>query len=53
MRLTDDGSITTPINWVKGDDVIVHPSVTNEEAKVRRPFVQSNPPPGGRFVVWR
>jgi alkyl hydroperoxide reductase subunit AhpC len=30
-------SITTPINWVKGDDVIVHPSVTNEEAKVCTP----------------
>ena len=30
-------SITTPINWIPGDDVIVHPGVSNEEAKTLFP----------------
>ena len=29
--------MTTPVNWNKGEDVIVHPSVTNEEAKTLFP----------------
>ncbi|EOO02357.1 putative mitochondrial peroxiredoxin prx1 protein [Phaeoacremonium minimum UCRPA7] len=29
----DKHKVTTPINWVPGDDVIVHPSVKNEQAK--------------------
>ncbi|KAI5124865.1 hypothetical protein M0805_007297 [Coniferiporia weirii] len=33
LQLGDKHRITTPVNWKKGDDVIVHPSVTNEEAK--------------------
>ncbi|KAK4223963.1 mitochondrial peroxiredoxin PRX1 [Podospora fimiseda] len=32
LQLGDKHRITTPINWVKGDDVIVHPSVQGEEA---------------------
>ena len=34
LQTGDRFRITTPINWNKGDDVIVHPSVSNEEAKV-------------------
>jgi alkyl hydroperoxide reductase subunit AhpC len=32
LQLGDKYRITTPGNWKKGDDIIVHPSVTNEEA---------------------
>ncbi|KAI9149102.1 peroxidase [Paramyrothecium foliicola] len=33
LQTGDKYKITTPINWVPGDDVIVHPSVKNEQAK--------------------
>ncbi|CAG8628453.1 13424_t:CDS:2 [Cetraspora pellucida] len=32
LQLGDKHRITTPANWKKGDDVIIHPSVSNEEA---------------------
>ncbi|KAI8070510.1 thioredoxin-like protein [Gongronella butleri] len=32
LQLGDQHRITTPANWQKGDDVIVHPSVSTEEA---------------------
>jgi len=32
LQLGDKHRITTPANWRKGDDVIVHPSVSNEKA---------------------
>lgn len=37
LQTGDKHRITTPINWVPGDDVIVHPSVSNEEAKTLFP----------------
>lgn len=37
LQLGDKHRVTTPINWVPGDDVIVHPSVSNEEAKTLFP----------------
>jgi alkyl hydroperoxide reductase subunit AhpC len=37
LQLGDKHRITTPVNWRKGDDVIVHPSVTDEEAKTLFP----------------
>ncbi|EMD65501.1 hypothetical protein GGP41_010382 [Bipolaris sorokiniana] len=33
LQTGDKHRVTTPINWVPGDDVIVHPSVSNEQAK--------------------
>lgn len=33
LQLGDKHRITTPINWVPGDDVIVAPPVSNEEAE--------------------
>ena len=33
LQYGDKYRITTPINWLPGDDVIIHPSVKNEEAK--------------------
>lgn len=37
LQTGDKFRVTTPINWVPGDDVIVHPSVSNEEAKTLFP----------------
>ncbi|KAL7416516.1 thioredoxin-like protein [Mrakia frigida] len=37
LQLGDKHRITTPVNWKKGEPVIIHPSVTNEEAKTLFP----------------
>ncbi|KXN83711.1 Mitochondrial peroxiredoxin PRX1 [Leucoagaricus sp. SymC.cos] len=37
LQLGDKYPVTTPVNWNQGDDVIIHPSVTNEEATVLFP----------------
>jgi len=39
LQLGDKHKVTTPVNWNKGDDVIVHPIVSNEEAKTLFPEV--------------
>jgi glutaredoxin/glutathione-dependent peroxiredoxin len=33
LQTGDKNRVTTPVNWVPGDDVIVHPSVKGQEAK--------------------
>ncbi|KAF2454336.1 mitochondrial peroxiredoxin PRX1 [Lineolata rhizophorae] len=33
LQTGDKHKVTTPINWLPGDDVIVHPSINNEKAK--------------------
>lgn len=53
LQLGDKHRITTPGNWKKGDDVIVHPSVSTEEAqklfpkgvKVIKPYLRLTPSP--------
>ncbi|KAG0642604.1 thioredoxin-like protein [Tuber brumale] len=52
LQTGDKHRVTTPINWVPGDDVIVHPSVTNEEAKtlfpdfrIVKPYLRFTPLP--------
>lgn len=37
LQIGDKYRVTTPVNWKKGEDVIVHPSVTTEEAKTLFP----------------
>ena len=36
-QLTAKHQVATPVNWKQGDDVIIVPTVTNEEAKQRYP----------------
>ena len=33
LQLTDKHKVATPVNWKRGDDCIIVPSVTNEQAK--------------------
>lgn len=44
LQLGDKHRITTPVNWQKGDDVIVHPTVSNEEAKILFPEFTTHKP---------
>ena len=37
LQIGDKYRVTTPVNWKKGDDVIVHPTVSNDEAKTLFP----------------
>lgn len=37
LQLTDAHKVATPVNWQKGDDVIIVPSLSDEEAKARFP----------------
>jgi len=52
LQSSDKHRITTPINWIPGDDVIIHPSVKNEEAKtlfpnfrIVKPYLRYTPLP--------
>jgi hypothetical protein len=33
MQLTDQYKVSTPVNWQKGEDVIIVPAVSDEQAK--------------------
>ena len=33
LQLTADHKVSTPANWKKGEDVVISPSISNEEAK--------------------
>jgi alkyl hydroperoxide reductase subunit AhpC len=37
LQLTDSHKVATPVNWRDGDDVIIVPSLSDEEAKTRFP----------------
>lgn len=52
LQTGDKNRVTTPINWLPGDDVIVHPSVKTEEAKeifpnlrIVKPYLRFTPLP--------
>ncbi len=37
LQLTDQHKVATPVNWTDGDDVIIVPSLSDEDAKARFP----------------
>jgi alkyl hydroperoxide reductase subunit AhpC len=37
LQLTDKHKVATPVNWQNGEDVIIVPSLSDEDAKVRFP----------------
>lgn len=53
LQLTSDHQVATPANWVSGQDCIIVPSVSNEEADVKfplgytviKPYLRTTPQP--------
>lgn len=52
LQTGDKHRVTTPINWIPGDDVIVHPSVKGDEVqklfpqvKIVKPYLRFTPLP--------
>ena len=37
LQLTDSYSVSTPVNWADGDDVIISPALSDDEAQARFP----------------
>jgi len=50
IQLTAKHKVATPVNWKNGDDVIILPTVTDEEAKQRFPGGWRAPKPYLRIV---
>jgi len=54
LQLTDKYQVATPVNWKQGEDVIIVPSVTDEDAKKKfpkgwkalKPYLRLTPQPG-------
>lgn len=53
LQLTDNEKVATPVNWKDGDDVVILPSITNDEAdklfpkgyKELKPYLRITPQP--------
>ena len=50
MQLTAKHKVATPVNWKHGEDVIIVPSVSNDEAKEKFPGGWKSPKPYLRIV---
>jgi len=50
IQLTATHKVATPVNWKQGDDVIIVPSVSDEEAKQKFPGGWRSPKPYLRIV---
>ena len=50
IQLTAAHKVATPVNWQDGDDVIILPAVSNEEAQERFPDGWESPKPYIRIV---
>jgi alkyl hydroperoxide reductase subunit AhpC len=49
-QLTAKHKVATPVNWKQGEDVIIVPAVSNEEAKAKYPGGWKSPKPYLRIV---
>jgi len=49
-QLTAQHQVATPVNWKKGEDVIIVPAVSDEDAKAKYPDGWTAPKPYLRFV---
>ena len=49
-QLTSKHQVATPVNWKQGDDVIIVPSVSDEQAKQKFPGGWKAPKPYLRIV---
>ncbi len=53
LQLTDNYSVATPVNWQDGEDVVVSPAISTEDAKVKfpkgvteiKPYLRMTPQP--------
>jgi hypothetical protein len=50
LQLTDAHRVATPVNWKQGEDVIIVPAVTDEEARKKFPDGWKSPAPYIRIV---
>ena len=50
IQLTAKHQVATPVNWKQGEDVIIVPAVSNEEAEKRWPDGWNAPKPYLRIV---
>ena len=50
IQLTAKHKVATPVNWKQGEDVIIVPSVSNDEAKTKFPGGWKSPKPYLRIV---
>jgi alkyl hydroperoxide reductase subunit AhpC len=50
LQLTAEHKVSTPVNWQKGDDVIISGSVSDEEARKMYPEGWESPKPYIRIV---
>ena len=50
IQLTANHKVATPVNWKHGDDVIILPSVSDDEAKQKYPAGWKSPKPYLRIV---
>ncbi|OGK86643.1 MAG: peroxidase [Candidatus Rokubacteria bacterium RIFCSPHIGHO2_12_FULL_73_22] len=54
LQLTDSHRVATPVNWTQGQDVIIVPAVSDEEARAKfpkgwkalKPYLRLTPQPG-------
>jgi thioredoxin-dependent peroxiredoxin len=51
IQLTALHKVATPVNWKQGEDVIIVPAVSDEEAKQKYPDGWKAPKPYLRFVA--
>ncbi|MGY9002342.1 MAG: hypothetical protein ACKVIF_04045 [Rhodospirillales bacterium] len=49
-QLTAKEKVATPVNWQQGDDVVILPTVSDEEAKAKYPDGWKSPLPYLSFV---